>query len=93
MRINACILPIQGVINCTYWTLRAGGRTYITMLFDSVFTWVVLVPIAWLLIHKTALPLPAVFLLVNSAELIKLATGLILIRRGVWVRNIVADKA
>ena len=62
------------------------------MLFDSVFTWVVLVPLAWALIHATALPLQTVFLLVNAAELIKFTLGLILIRRGIWVRNIVADK-
>ena len=40
------MLPVHAVVNAAYWTIRAGGRTYITMLSDSVFTWVVSVSIA-----------------------------------------------
>ena len=92
MRITGALMPMGAVVNCAYWTLRAGGRTYITMAFDSLFSWVVCVPLAWLLIHKTALGLLSVFALVESSSVIKLAVGLVLLHNGVWVRNIVADK-
>ena len=92
MRVHAALMPMMAIVNCSYWTLRAGGKTYITMLFDSVFTWVVSVPIAWTLIHRTTLGLLPVFLLVNLADFIKIVIGMILLRRGVWLQNLVADK-
>ena len=72
--------------------VRAGGRTYITMAFDSVFTWVAAVPIAWTLIHLTSWGLLQVNFAVTSAEIIKLTIGLILLRKGVWVNNFVAGQ-
>ena len=92
MRICALMLPVHAVVNASYWTIRAGGRTYITMLSDSVFTWVVSVSIAWVLIHKTGLPLVEAYLFVNLADLIKMAIGIALLRRGIWVRNIVTGE-
>ena len=80
------------MVNAAYWTIRAGGRTYITMLSDSVFTWVVSVSIAWVLIHKTGLPLVEAYLFVNLADLIKMVIGIVLLRRGIWVRNIVTGE-
>lgn len=93
MRITAVFMPVMALTNCSYWTLRAGGRTYITMAFDSVFTWVAAVPIAWSLIHFTDWGLLRVNFTVNAAELIKLTIGLILLGKGVWVNNIVAGKS
>ena len=92
MRVAACFLPVHAITNASYWTIRAGGRTYITMLSDSAFTWVISVPIAWVLIHVTALPLVETYICVNLAELIKMTIGIILIRRGIWVRNIISDE-
>ena len=93
MRISAVFMPAMAMTNCAYWTLRAGGRTYITMAFDSVFTWVVAVPAAWALIHLTDWGLLQVNFWVNATEIIKLSIGLYLLRKGVWVNNIVAGKS
>ena len=93
MRVSALFMPVMALTNCAYWTLRAGGRTYITMAFDSVFTWVAAVPIAWTLIHLTDWGLLQVYFMVNAADLIKLGIGLWLLHKGVWVNNIVADRS
>ena len=37
----------------TYFTIRSGGRTLITFLFDAVYTWAVTVLLAFLLTHYT----------------------------------------
>lgn len=50
------------------------------------------VPIAWVLIHKTGMPLVGAYLCVNLADLIKMAIGITLLRRGIWVRNIVTGE-
>ena len=93
MRVCAVMLPLNALTNVEYWTIRAGGRTYITMLFDSVFTWVVLVPLAWMLIHRTALPLLSVYIVVSSSEILKTIIGMVLVRKGIWVQNIVGSNA
>ena len=89
MRVWSFLLPLHALINCSYWTLRAGGRTQITMLFDSGFTWAVLVPLAWVLIHRTSLPLLPVYIAVSATDIIKATIGVLLVHRGIWVRNIV----
>lgn len=89
MRITGCMLPVMAITNCCYFTIRAGGRTGITILFDSVYSWVVFVPLAMLLAHKTGLGLVAMSAVVQGSESIKAVIGLWLLKKGVWVRNIV----
>lgn len=89
MLVCAACLPLHAICNVSYFTLRSGGRTLITILFDSGYTWLIAVPAAWLLIHGTSLSLIAAYILVSSLDIIKAVGGLILVSRGVWLRNIV----
>ena len=92
MRVCAVMMPLIGLTNVEYWTIRAGGRTYITMLFDCVFVWVVNVPLAYVLIHFTALPLLPVYAIVAGVEAVKCVLGIVLVQKGVWL-NRLADTA
>lgn len=89
--ITAVFFPIQGVLNVFYFTFRSGGKTVITFLFDSVFTWVVSVSLAFALCSYTALPVLAVYALVQSADLVKVVAGHILVKKGVWITNLVVN--
>jgi len=89
MLVCAACLPLHAISNVSYFTLRSGGRTMITILFDSGYTWFIAVPAAWLLIHFTALPLIVVYVVVNALDILKAGAGLVLMGRGVWLRNIV----
>ena len=42
--------------------------------------------------NKTGLPLVEAYLFVNLADLIKMVIGIVLLRRGIWVRNIVTGE-
>lgn len=64
-----------------YFTLRSGGKTIITFLFDSIFTWVVSVSIAFVLCKFTALPILTIYVIVQSADVIKVILGYILVKR------------
>lgn len=90
LRVFACCMPLMSFCNSAYFILRSGGKTVITFLFDCGFTWVIAVPLAWCLVHLTALPVVWVYLLVQLADFIKCVLGFILIRRGVWLNNMVA---
>ena len=87
--ITAVFFPVQGFLNVLYFTLRSGGKTVITFLFDSVFTWVVSVTLAFVLCRFTALPVLAVYALVQSADLIKVVVGYVLVKKGIWITNLV----
>ncbi len=89
--ITALFFPIQGYLNALYFTLRSGGRTVITFLFDSVFTWVIPVPIAFVLCRYTSLSIYAVFAIVQAADIIKLCVGIVLIKKGIWITNLVEN--
>ncbi len=89
--ITALFFPVQGFLNALYFTLRSGGKTLITFLFDSVYSWLLPVPAAYLLCQFTDMPILAIYAIVQSADLIKVAVGYILIRRGVWISNIVTE--
>ena len=88
--IYAFCLPLVSFCNSAYFILRSGGKTLITFLFDSGYTWLISVPVAWCLVHLTSLPVTTIYLLVQLAEIIKCIFGYVLLRRGVWMNNIVA---
>lgn len=87
--VAAVCMPLYGIANNAYFTIRSGGKTLITFLFDSCFSWVVSVPAAYCLSHFTALPIVTVYFLVNALDFIKCVIGIALMKKGVWVRNIV----
>jgi len=90
MQITALAMPLDALTNAGYFTLRSGGRMLITFLFDSCFILGVNVPLAYCLGHFSGLPFLAVFALMPLATLIKATASLILIRKGIWVRNIIS---
>lgn len=89
--ITALYFPVQGFLNALYFTLRSGGKTLVTFLFDSVYSWVVTLPAALVLCHLTSRPILLVYAIVQSADIIKVIVGYILIKKGVWISNIVED--
>lgn len=91
MRITALAMPIDAVVNACYFTLRSGGKTGITILFDSGFIWCVNVLAAYLLVHYTALPILVVYAIVQGLNLSKCIAGFTLVKKGIWLNNIVAD--
>lgn len=88
--IYAVCTPLFAHCNSAYFTLRSGGKTLVTFAFDSGYTWVVAVPLAWLLTHLTALDIRMVYLLVQLADIVKVLLGHHLLKREIWVNNMVA---
>ena len=84
-------MPLNGFANAEYFTLRSGGRTFITFLFDSCYVWCVSVPAALLLVNFTDLPFLAVYTIVCLLDLIKCAIGFVMVRKGIWVNNLTQE--
>lgn len=91
--IVAILMPMNAFLHATYFTLRSGGKTIITFLFDSVFVCCVSVPAAFILSHNTNLPIIPLYVMVQSLDLIKCVVGYILVKKGVWLHNLTSDSA
>ena len=87
--VSAIIMPFCSFSHASYFTLRSGGKTMVTFLFDSVFTWIVVVPTAFLLAHFTGLGIVSVYFLVQATELIKVVIGYFMVRSNVWLVQMV----
>lgn len=87
--IAAAVMPLCSFSHCSYFTLRSGGKTGVTFLFDSVYTWVLVVPFAFYLARYTVLPVTLVVFLVQFTEIIKVIIGFFMVRSNVWLNNIV----
>lgn len=91
--IHAAMMPINAYSNAAYFTLRSGGKTFVTFLFDSFFSCVVVAPVAFCLSRFTDLPIIPLFFCCQSTEMIKCLVGFLMIRSGIWIQNIVKDEA
>lgn len=88
--ITALCMPHNAFLHAAYFTLRSGGKTIITFLFDSVFIWVVSVTLAFTLSRFTNMNVILIYTIVQLADLIKCFIGFILVKKGVWLQNIVS---
>ncbi len=89
MRIAAIFMPIGSYLNCAYFTMRSGGKTVITFLFDSVYLWVLCFPIAFVISRFTDLPILPFYVIILSLDFVKVIIGTILLKKRIWIQNIV----
>ncbi|MBR6452760.1 MAG: MATE family efflux transporter [Lachnospiraceae bacterium] len=89
IRCAAVCMPLHGYLHSTYFTLRSGGKTVITFIFDSCFLWVVAVPLAYVLTHFTQMHIVWIYLSCLMIEGLKVLLGTYLLKKGVWMNTIV----
>lgn len=89
IRLAAIYMPVGAFLHASYFTLRSGGKTGITFLFDSGFICLVSYPIAFILSNFTAMPILPMYFAVQMLDLLKCVLGFILVKRRVWVNNII----
>ena len=88
--IICAIFRVPNSFNCcAYYTLRAGGKIVLTMLFDSLFIWLVRVPVAFILAYGTALPIIWLYVIVEGLEASKAIVGYVLVDKGIWLNQII----
>lgn len=89
--IDALFTPMFAFLHTTYFTLRSGGKTIITFIFDSVFMWVITVPVAYYLSRYTLVSAFWIITIVHMVDWIKCIIGFVLVKKGAWMNNIVSD--
>ena len=89
MIISALSMPIDAFAHASYFTLRSGGQVFVTFLFDSVYMWAINVPLAFVLVEYTNLPVIVVYAACHFINVIKCFLGMWLVKKGKWIRTIV----
>lgn len=92
MWVSAIFMSFNAITTSCYFTLRSGGKTFITFIFDSFFLWVFFVSSAFILSRFTDLPIFAIYFIVNSFFIVKSIIGLIMVKSKKWVVNLVENK-
>lgn len=90
--VAAVIMPAGALANASYFTLRSGGRVLITVLFDSVYMWVAVIPVAFCISRYTAMDIHIMYLCCQVLEVFKGVFGIILVKRRAWVRRLVGEE-
>ena len=89
--VSAAMMPVNAFTNSCYFTLRSGGKTIITFIFDSAFVWVICIPTAFVLSRFTGMAILPMFIIVQALDLIKCVVGFYLVKARKWVNNLVAE--
>lgn len=90
--VLALLMPFNAFCHGCYFAMRSGGKTIITMIFDSGFIWLISCPVAYAIAHYTNLNIVPFYLAVQGIEAVKAIIAGILIKKGFWINNIVAKK-
>ena len=89
--VSAIYLPFDAFSNAAYFTIRSGGRVFITFLLDSGFMWAIVVPLSLCVAHLTDMNILYFYLLCQGITMLKPIVGFCLLRSGTWARRLVAD--
>jgi len=86
--VAAIFMPFDAYCNAAYFTLRSGGQTFVTFLFDSCFMWVCCVPVAFVLSRFTTIAIIPLYFLCTATNLIKCMVGYFMLKKGTWIQNL-----
>ena len=87
--VVALFMPFHAFTNSCYFTLRAGGQAVITFVFDSLYQWTLVVPLAFVLSRFTSLPIIPMYIAVQAMEFVKCFIGYYFLKKRKWVRDLV----
>ena len=87
--VTAGIMPFNAYTTASYFTLRSGGKTAITFIFDCGFVWCVIAPIAYCLSRFTDMPIVPLYLICQATDLPKCIMGYLMVKKGSWIQNLV----
>ena len=87
--ICGVFLPFVGYVHSIYFSMRSGGKTWITFFFDGGYSWLFIIPIAALLCYVFDATILTVYIFCRGiAYLVKCVLGYFILRRGTWIHNL-----
>lgn len=89
--ICGIFLPFVAYVHSVYFTMRSGGKTWITFFFDGGYSWLFIIPVASILCYAFGAPILTVYIFCRGvAYLVKCVIGYFTLKRGTWIHNLAA---
>ena len=89
LMISGLTLPMHSLVHGIYFAVRSGGKTFITFLFDSAYTWLVPAMLALCLCKFTTLGIVPIYLIVQLSDALKMTIGLLMLKSGFWANTVI----
>lgn len=86
--VICCCMPIFTFNVGCFFTLRSGGKTIYTLIFDSGFQILISLPLAFILSKYTNLYIVYTYFIVQFSEIIKSFIGFKFVTSGLWASNL-----
>lgn len=86
--ISSIAMPLQAYIFPVYFTLRAGGKTMATIIFDSGAVWALNIPLAFILSRYTGIHIVMLYSLCSATDIIRCIIGNRMVKKGDWIQNL-----
>ena len=90
--ISALLLPFNSVSLASYFTLRSGGNAVTAMIYDSMYSWIAILPALLILTHFTAMNIFALYIAASAIEALKALVGILILKNGKWAKQIVVTR-
>ena len=91
MLVLAATMSLMSFAHCCYFTLRSGGKTVMTFIFDCLSIWVINIPVLYFTVHYTDMGIVGIYAVAQLVNIVKCIFGGILLYKGVWINNIAAE--
>jgi Na+-driven multidrug efflux pump len=86
--VYAVMMPVNAFTLSAYFTLRSGGKTFGTFIYDAGCLWLLTVPTAYILSHYTNISILPLYMICQIPDMLKCILGAFLIKQGKWVQNL-----
>lgn len=86
--ISSFMILFHSYANAAYFTLRSGGKAFITFLFDSGFLWACSAPLAFFLSRYGNLPILPLYIICQIPDMFKCVIGAFMLKKGSWIQNL-----
>lgn len=86
--VYAACMAFDAYSLSVYFTLRSGGQTFVTFLFDSCFVCLVVAPIAFVLSRFTDISILPLYAICHGVNALKAILGAVMLGKGKWIRNL-----
>jgi Na+-driven multidrug efflux pump len=84
----AFFIPSLSFALACYYTIRSGGKVFVTFLFDCGYAWCIVTPVAFAVTYLTSLPVIPIYAITLFAEATKCIVGFIIVKRGRWLKQL-----
>ena len=91
MLVTAVFMPADALLNGSYFMVRAGGKTLITMITDCGMLWLLQGTLSFILTRYTDISIIPLFTAVQACMIVKAAVSLFFVHSGRWAKTIVEE--